>query len=152
MTRLLRGLRVILISCSTKLGWLLRSVATKWLKKVARGKRVSRAAPESVLSDIRAPEARQEKSLSAPLQGALPPLQSSQGRRASRLPLATFCCAFGATHSIQSAMKTLVSPRFLAFRFEAKTSFLPSGENMGKPSKVSWSVMRSRPLPSTLIW
>ena len=54
-------------------------------------------------------------------------------------------------HSIQSAMNTFVSPRLLALRFDAKTNFFPSGENIGKPSKVSLSVMRSRPLPSTLI-
>jgi len=40
-------------------------------------------------------------------------------------------------HSTQSAMKTFVSPWVLALRFEAKTNFLPSGENIGKPSKVS---------------
>src|SRR5690606_20626708 len=42
-------------------------------------------------------------------------------------------CAAGT----QSAIKTLVSPSLAALRFEAKTSFLPSGENIGKPSKVS---------------
>ena len=40
-------------------------------------------------------------------------------------------------YSAQSAMKTFVSPRRFPFRFEAKTSFLPSGENIGKPSKPS---------------
>src|SRR5205085_11065595 len=53
--------------------------------------------------------------------------------------------------SIQSAMKTFVSPFTFPLRFEAKTSFLPSGENIGKPSKVSLYVMRSRPVPSTLM-
>ena len=54
-------------------------------------------------------------------------------------------------YSTQSAMKMFVSPRVLALRFEAKTSFLPSGVNIGKPSKVSSKVMRSSPVPSTLI-
>jgi hypothetical protein len=36
------------------------------------------------------------------------------------------------------------------WRFEAKTSRVPSGENMGKPSNPSDQVMRSRPDPSTL--
>src|SRR6266540_2137102 len=40
-------------------------------------------------------------------------------------------------YSAQSAMKTFVSPTRLPLRFEAKTSFLPSGENIGKPSKPS---------------
>jgi len=40
-------------------------------------------------------------------------------------------------YSAQSAMKTFVSPTRFPFRFEAKTSFLPSGENIGKPSKPS---------------
>ena len=39
--------------------------------------------------------------------------------------------------STQSAIKTFVSPRTLALRLEAKTRRLPSGENIGKPSKVS---------------
>ena len=54
-------------------------------------------------------------------------------------------------YSTQSAMNTFVSPRVFALRFEAKTSFLPSGENIGKPSNVSLKVMRSSPVPSTLI-
>src|ERR1043165_6391508 len=37
-------------------------------------------------------------------------------------------------HSTQSAMKIFVSPRTLPLRFEAKTSCLPSGVNIGKPS------------------
>ena len=48
-------------------------------------------------------------------------------------------------------MNTFVSPSALALRFEANTSFLPSGENIGKPSNVSLYVMRSRPVPSRLI-
>ncbi len=40
-------------------------------------------------------------------------------------------------HHTQSAMKMFVSPGFFAFRFDAKTNFFPSGENIGKPSKVS---------------
>ncbi len=40
-------------------------------------------------------------------------------------------------YSAQSAMKTFVSPTRFPFRFEAKTSFFPSGENIGKPSKPS---------------
>jgi hypothetical protein len=54
-------------------------------------------------------------------------------------------------YSTQSAMKTLVSPWVFALRFEAKTSFLPLGENIGKPSNVSLKVIRSKPVPSTLI-
>ena len=77
----------------------------------------------------------------------------------SRVITAQVCVARGqegglpplSCHSTQSAMKTLVSPRDFALRFDANTSFLPSGENMGKPSNVSLNVMRSRPLPSTLI-
>ena len=40
------------------------------------------------------------------------------------------------SHSTQSAMKILVSPGTLSWRFEAKTSLLPSGVNIGKPSNV----------------
>src|SRR6266404_4530842 len=40
-------------------------------------------------------------------------------------------------YSTQSAMKMFVSPRTFPLRFEAKTSFFPSGENIGKPSNVS---------------
>jgi hypothetical protein len=54
-----------------------------------------------------------------------------------------------ADHSTQSAMKTFVSPGRLPFRFEAKTSRFPSGENMGNPSNVSFQVTRSRPVPSS---
>src|SRR5215467_11175113 len=43
-------------------------------------------------------------------------------------------------YSTQSAMKTFVSPCFAECLFDAKTSFLPSGENIGKPSKVSLKV------------
>src|ERR1043165_7447370 len=53
-------------------------------------------------------------------------------------------------YSIQSAMKTLVSPRTLPLRFEAKASLWPSGENMGKPSKEGLKVICSRPVPSVL--
>ena len=51
-----------------------------------------------------------------------------------------FICAFYAflwLYSTQSAMKTFVSPCDFAFRFDAKTSFFPSGENIGNPSNVS---------------
>ena len=41
------------------------------------------------------------------------------------------------TYGTQSAMKILVSCGALALRFEAHTSFFPSGLNMGKPSKPS---------------
>jgi len=41
------------------------------------------------------------------------------------------------TYSTQSAINTFVSPSFAPLRFEAKTSFLPSGENIGKPSNDS---------------
>src|SRR5436190_8681909 len=40
-------------------------------------------------------------------------------------------------HSTQSAMKMFVSPCLALWRFEANTSFFPSGENIGKPSNVS---------------
>src|SRR5262245_47984772 len=39
---------------------------------------------------------------------------------------------FGSFHS---ARKMLVSPGIFPYRFDANTSFFPSGENMGKPSK-----------------
>ena len=54
-------------------------------------------------------------------------------------------------HSTQSAIKIFVSPGSASLRFEAKTNFFPFGENIGKPSKVGLKVIRSRPLPSTLI-
>src|SRR5690606_8587756 len=54
--------------------------------------------------------------------------------------------AFIATQSTQSAMKTFVSPGVAELRFDAKTSFLPSGENIGKPSKSAAYVTRSRPV------
>ncbi len=38
-------------------------------------------------------------------------------------------------YGAQSAMKMLVSCGALALRFDAQTSFFPSGLNMGKPSK-----------------
>ena len=50
-------------------------------------------------------------------------------------------------HSTQSAMKTSVSPCFAALRLEQKTIFLPSSENIGKPSKASLNVTRSIPEP-----
>ena len=40
-----------------------------------------------------------------------------------------------AAYGAQSAMKIFVSCGALALRFEAHTSFLPSGLNMGNPSK-----------------
>ena len=51
-------------------------------------------------------------------------------------------------HSTQSAMKMLVSPWILSWRFEANTNFLPSGENIGNPSNVGLYVIRSSPVPS----
>ena len=48
-------------------------------------------------------------------------------------------------------MKTFVSPCFAAFLFDAKTNFLPSGENIGNPSKVYSNVTLSKPVPSTFI-
>ena len=49
-------------------------------------------------------------------------------------------------------MNTFVSPFDLArCRFDAKTSCVPSGENIGKPSNVSLNVTCSRPVPSRLI-
>ena len=47
-------------------------------------------------------------------------------------------------------MNTLVSPLAFWNRFDAKTSFLPSGENIGKPSNDAFHVTRSSPVPSTL--
>ena len=57
----------------------------------------------------------------------------------------------GRSYCTQSAMKTLVSPSAFALRLDANTSFFPSGENIGKPSNVSLKLIRSRPVPSTLI-
>jgi radical SAM superfamily enzyme YgiQ (UPF0313 family) len=51
--------------------------------------------------------------------------------------------------STQSAMNTFVSPRTFPFRLLAKTSFFPSRLNIGNPSKVSFRVTRSSPVPST---
>ena len=56
----------------------------------------------------------------------------------------------GRFYGRQSAMKTFVSPGFASLRLDAKTRCLPSGENIGKPSKVGLYVTRSRPVPSTL--
>ncbi len=52
--------------------------------------------------------------------------------------------------SIQSARNRSVSPASatVGCRFDAKTSFEPSGENIGKPSKPPVYVMRSRFEPS----
>ena len=50
----------------------------------------------------------------------------------------------------QSAIKTFVSPSDFAFRFDPNTSCFPSGENIGKPSKVALNVTCSRPVPSRL--
>src|SRR5688500_15173728 len=50
----------------------------------------------------------------------------------------------------QSAMNTFVSPSRAALRLEAKTSFRPSGENIGNPSNDSPNVICSSPVPSTL--
>src|SRR5829696_10435795 len=62
-------------------------------------------------------------------------------------------CAFARknSYSTQSAMNTFVSPDFSALRLDANTSFFPSGENIGNPSNVSLKVIRSKPVPSTLI-
>ena len=57
----------------------------------------------------------------------------------------------GAGYSTQSTRNRLVSPGSLPPRLLAKTSRLPSGENIGKPSKVGSLVIRSRPLPSSPI-
>ena len=57
----------------------------------------------------------------------------------------------GLRYGTQSAMKMLVSPWDLPCRFEAKTSFFPSGVNIGKPSNVSLKVIRSNPVASVLI-
>jgi hypothetical protein len=47
------------------------------------------------------------------------------------------CPSHIGTYGAQSPMKMFVSCGALALRFDAHTSFLPSGENMGKPSKPS---------------
>ncbi len=91
--------------------------------------------------------------------GALPQASTFRAFGAGKLsfdnvstPRAHICRSAGCMpHSAQSAMKTFVSPRVFALRLDANTSFLPSGENIGKPSKVSLYVMRSSPDPSTLI-
>lgn len=57
----------------------------------------------------------------------------------------------GLRSQASDAMKILVSPGIRALRLEAKTSFRPSGENMGKPSKVGLKVIRSSPVPSSLM-
>src|SRR5574337_1276577 len=57
----------------------------------------------------------------------------------------------GVFYCFQSAMKISVSCGFIGFRFEAQTSFRPSGENMGKLSKTLLKVMRSSPVPSMLM-
>src|SRR5262249_40207292 len=54
-------------------------------------------------------------------------------------------------HSTQSARKRFVSPLTLPFRLLAKTSDLPSGENIGKPSKLSLKVTCVAAVPSSLI-
>src|SRR5512147_2866290 len=51
-------------------------------------------------------------------------------------------------HSSQSAMKMSVSRGFCELRFDPKTIFFPSGENMGKLSNTLLKVTRSRPVPS----
>ena len=51
-------------------------------------------------------------------------------------------------YGTQSAMKMLVSCGTLPLRPETHTSFFPSGLNIGKPSKPSVKVIRSRFLPS----
>jgi hypothetical protein len=48
----------------------------------------------------------------------------------------------------QSAMKMLNSRGSFPWRVDAKTSFLPSRENIGKLSKRALSVIRSKPVPS----
>ena len=54
--------------------------------------------------------------------------------------------------STQRATNTFVSLLpFSVARFDEKARCLPSGENIGKPSKPGAAVMRSRPEPSTLI-
>src|SRR5918995_404940 len=52
-------------------------------------------------------------------------------------------------YGVQSATNTFVFPSCAAWRLLAKTSILPSGENMGKPSNVGLFVLRSRLVPST---
>ena len=47
-------------------------------------------------------------------------------------------------------MNTFVSPCVFALRFDANTSFFPSGENIGNPSNVSLKVIRSKPVPSDI--
>src|SRR5690606_21715588 len=52
------------------------------------------------------------------------------------------------TQSFQSAMKRLVSRGVVPWRFDANTSLLPSGENIGNELKSSENVTRSSPVPS----
>ena len=51
----------------------------------------------------------------------------------------------------QSAMKMFVSCGLASCRFEAQTTFLPSGLNIGNPSKVDAVVTCSSSEPSGLI-
>ena len=72
---------------------------------------------------------------------------------AGGIPLAFAVAAiwFVIAYFFQSARNRLVSPLTLAKRSEAKTICLPSLVNIGKPSKSLVCVIRSRPVPSTLI-
>ena len=45
----------------------------------------------------------------------------------------------------------MVSPCFILNLLEQKTTFFPSRVNIGKPSKVSFWVILSKPIPSTLM-
>ena len=81
-----------------------------------------------------------------PPAGAAPPPRRARRPRRARSPRAG---RGRRRYSTQSAMKTFVSPGRRPFRFEAKTSFRPSGENMGNPSNASLAVIRSRPVPSS---
>jgi hypothetical protein len=53
-------------------------------------------------------------------------------------------------YGTQSATNTLISCGTFAFRFEMKTSFVPSGENCGNALKPPAKVMRSSDLASRL--
>src|SRR5579863_7728520 len=69
---------------------------------------------------------------------AAPAVMSTSSNRIVRQP----------PHQTQSAMKTLVMCGSEALRLDPKTSFRPSGENIGKPSKSGLTVTCSSPVPS----
>jgi spermidine synthase len=83
-----------------------------------------------------------------PRAGPVQPAGPSAEARA-RGPLRRAQRCGGAGRSTHSATKMLVSPRALAPRLLAKARRRPSGENIGKPSKLGSLVIRVRPPPSS---